>query len=391
MSLTEPKKGIAVKKETKIYIKDMNSHQPVKKHITKVETEYVEQIFNIPVTINSSAALSIEHPKLRLKFPEFKLRYKNIYLALALVFATLAVGITMRQSIVSYISSTYTAIDYKLALYFNPLPKVTQDQLRVKSDSLDLTTSKIDSQDLSLSIGSSVSHPNPTTIKSWYRVVSSRDGYTTIQTLPTAINSYVQKTVTKLTYPAVDQVTVTHPDGSTYTLSSGSNGQKFPSANLITGKLESSLLNGNGLNLSLPAIVLPYKTTNQPDQSQLIEVDVVTKRMYAYQNGQLIRTFLVTAGAPDTPTPIGTFHIWEKLREQTMTGFNPNGTKYVQPNVQWINYFDHSGDAIHGNYWRPLSYFGNINSSHGCVGVVNSDALWIYNWAPIGTTIVIHR
>jgi lipoprotein-anchoring transpeptidase ErfK/SrfK len=72
-----------------------------------------------------------------------------------------------------------------------------------------------------------------------------------------------------------------------------------------------------------------------------------------------------------------------------MTGYNTNGTTYYQPNVQWVNYF-YQADAVHGNYWRPLSYFGNINSSHGCVGVVNSDAEWIYNWAPIGTTVIVH-
>ena len=112
--------------------------------------------------------------------------------------------------------------------------------------------------------------------------------------------------------------------------------------------------------------------------------------MYAFDNGQLVNTFLVTAGAPATPTPIGEFHIWEKLPVQTMSGLNPDGTKYSQPNVPWINYFDHSGDAVHGNYWRPASYFGNINSSHGCVGVQVPEAEWIYNWAPIGTTVITH-
>jgi lipoprotein-anchoring transpeptidase ErfK/SrfK len=107
--------------------------------------------------------------------------------------------------------------------------------------------------------------------------------------------------------------------------------------------------------------------------------------LYAYQNGQLVNTFLITAGAPATPTPIGEFHIWDKVALQTMTG-----PGYVQPRVPWINYFDHSGDAVHGNYWRPSSVFGNVNTSHGCVGVQVDQAEWIYNWAPIGTTVITH-
>lgn len=73
-----------------------------------------------------------------------------------------------------------------------------------------------------------------------------------------------------------------------------------------------------------------------------------------------------------------------------MSGYNVNGTKYFQPKVPYVNYFD-GADAIHGNYWRPPSWFGNINSSHGCVGLQVSDSEWIYNWAPIGTTVIVHK
>jgi lipoprotein-anchoring transpeptidase ErfK/SrfK len=73
-----------------------------------------------------------------------------------------------------------------------------------------------------------------------------------------------------------------------------------------------------------------------------------------------------------------------------MKGFNADGTKYLQPHVHWINYFLPGGYAVHGNYWRPLSWFGNINSSHGCVSLPDDQAQWVYNWAPIGTTVITH-
>jgi lipoprotein-anchoring transpeptidase ErfK/SrfK len=107
--------------------------------------------------------------------------------------------------------------------------------------------------------------------------------------------------------------------------------------------------------------------------------------MYAYQYGSVVNTFLVTSGKHSTPTPLGQFYIWEKLRSQTMIG-----PDYVQPNVPWVSYFDHSGDAIHGNYWQPSGVFGNTNTSHGCVGVQGSEAEWVYNWAPIGTPVLVH-
>jgi lipoprotein-anchoring transpeptidase ErfK/SrfK len=144
-----------------------------------------------------------------------------------------------------------------------------------------------------------------------------------------------------------------------------------------------NLFSNNGFNVNAPLVTLPFASVTPSAFDKLIVVDLNSKKMYMYQNGNLVNTFLVSAGKPSTPTPIGEFHIWDKLTVQTMTG-----PGYVQPNVPWINYFDHSGDAIHGVYWRPASVFGSVNTSHGCVGVPVATAEYIYNWAPIGTTVI---
>ncbi|MEK7059829.1 MAG: L,D-transpeptidase, partial [Patescibacteria group bacterium] len=81
--------------------------------------------------------------------------------------------------------------------------------------------------------------------------------------------------------------------------------------------------------------------------------------------------------------------IYAKHAQQDMRGNNVDGSRYFQPHVRWINYF-YKDYAIHGNYWRPLSYFGNINSSHGCVSLVDGEAEWIYAWASIGTPVIVH-
>jgi lipoprotein-anchoring transpeptidase ErfK/SrfK len=83
-----------------------------------------------------------------------------------------------------------------------------------------------------------------------------------------------------------------------------------------------------------------------------------------------------------TPTPIGEFAIYSKVRSQTMSG-----PGYTLPNVQFVAYF-YTSYAIHGTYWHDN--FGHP-MSHGCVNMRDLDAQWLYSWAPIGTPVSVRR
>ena len=208
-----------------------------------------------------------------------------------------------------------------------------------------------------------------------------------------SIFSYLTNLGNKAYVKPIEEIKLSHDDGSGIVLSKGTDGTQVDSSsfNQAAKNIEAALLNGESTTVKLNTTTLPFSISTSPTQyDKLIEANITTKRMYAYQNGELIKTFLIDAGAPITPTPIGTFKVLYKVPIMNMTGENLNGTTYFQPNVQWVLFFDTSGHSIHGNYWRPLSAFGNLNTSHGCIGVVNSDAEWIYDWAPKGTTIITH-
>ena len=266
--------------------------------------------------------------------------------------------------------------------------------LAVPASQLQTKLATISGQPASITVGSQSVAISSDTIKSWLTITTSQDksvDYLRIKT--DAITNSLQSIADQFVKAPVNQVTATYADGTSSIIAAGTNGVALSNPGGLgqqAATVAKNVMSGNGLQFNAPLVSLPFASVTPANFNKLIEVDVVTKRLYAYQNGQLVNTFLVTAGAPATPTPLGTFHIWEKLPLQTMTGFNPNGTKYVQPDVPWINYFDHSGDAVHGNYWRPASVFGNVNTSHGCVGLQVNDALWIYDWAPIGTTVINH-
>jgi lipoprotein-anchoring transpeptidase ErfK/SrfK len=266
----------------------------------------------------------------------------------------------------------------------------------VPSSQLQQTLQNISSQSVTIAVGSHSTSFSPDVIKKWLVVTPSGNKIQDyIQINTNAVNKSLLDIANGYVVAPINAVTVTHTDGVTPSgvILAGQDGASLSDPNGLKTQVQqsvNSLLNAKGFGFSTPLQTVPSQSVTPAAFSKLLEADITTNRLYAYENGQLVNSFLATAGAPATPTPTGEFHIWEKLTSQTMKGFNPNGTPYVQPNVPWINYFDHRGDAVHGNYWRPTSVFGNVNTSHGCVGLQISDAEWVYNWAPIGTTVITH-
>jgi lipoprotein-anchoring transpeptidase ErfK/SrfK len=125
-----------------------------------------------------------------------------------------------------------------------------------------------------------------------------------------------------------------------------------------------------------------------PTGAKWIDVDLSRQYLTAYQGNTVIWSGYISSGRDGYDTPTGTFSIFEKLQTDDMTG-GVKGTPeyYFQPAVPWVMYFAGGGYAIHGNYWN--SNFGT-QTSHGCVGVPVGSAEFLYDWTPLGTTVVIH-
>jgi hypothetical protein len=131
-----------------------------------------------------------------------------------------------------------------------------------------------------------------------------------------------------------------------------------------------------------------------PDE-RWIAVNLTTQRAMAFVGAQPVRVALVTTGMPGWETPTGDFRIYQRVENETMDSValgipidSPEGW-YVD-NVLYTQYI-FSGITLHYNYWRPQSYFGNIPSSHGCVGLGYSDARFFWDFADIGTRVVVYE
>ena len=93
-------------------------------------------------------------------------------------------------------------------------------------------------------------------------------------------------------------------------------------------------------------------------------------------------------GAPETPTIVGTFHVYLKYDVQTMRGENADGTKYETEGVPWVTYFS-GGYAMHGAPWRSSFGWSGYGGSHGCVNMPVDAAKFIYDWTDMGDTVVV--
>jgi L,D-transpeptidase catalytic domain/TAT (twin-arginine translocation) pathway signal sequence len=111
----------------------------------------------------------------------------------------------------------------------------------------------------------------------------------------------------------------------------------------------------------------------------------------AMQGDALKMRDLVTAGLQGTTKP-GFYRILRRVYNETMDSRTiPNlRDTYLLKDVMFTQYFAGDGAAIHYNWWGPPRGFGNPGS-HGRLGMRWDGAKFLWDWANIGTPIVIHH
>jgi hypothetical protein len=74
----------------------------------------------------------------------------------------------------------------------------------------------------------------------------------------------------------------------------------------------------------------------------------------------------------------------------SQAGYNPQQAQYDVERVLFTQYYTRMGDALHLNYWRPDSVFGNTPTSHGCVGMQLHAAQYFWLFGEPGMRVEIH-
>ena len=127
-----------------------------------------------------------------------------------------------------------------------------------------------------------------------------------------------------------------------------------------------------------------------------IDVDLSKQIATAMIDRQPVYSAEVAVGRASFPTPVGVFSVLRRVYNETMDSASigiPNDAPggYYLTDVLFTQYFTNLGHALHYNYWVDPAAFGNFPTSHGCIGLKYDDAAYFWNFADIGTPIVIHE
>jgi hypothetical protein len=265
--------------------------------------------------------------------------------------------------------------------------------LTVPASDFQAKLKSITGQPITLKVGPYSEKLDSNFVKSWLQISANKQKseYYIHVNEPAIGKSLIQEAKTYERAP-VNKLTVTE-DGVKRVVLGGQDGRSLSNPNSLKDQGQAAAKNvlaGKGLMFTTPLKTKAFSAVTPAAFDKLIVASTTAKKMWLFQNGKQIKSYLTSDGKPTTPTPTGEFHIYAKFASQDMRGLNTDGTEYFQPHVYWVNYFS-GGNAIHGVYWHDLSWFGAINSSHGCIGIPDDQAQWVYNWAPIGTTVVVHN
>lgn len=117
--------------------------------------------------------------------------------------------------------------------------------------------------------------------------------------------------------------------------------------------------------------------------SKRIVVDLSDHKFYAYKDGRLVRSGLISGGTKDRRTVTGNFRIYHKK------GYECYSSKFPRPtggaHMPYCQFF-YKGFAIHGHRQVP-----RYHASHGCVRMGLRDSIWLYDFAPIGTPVTVRH
>jgi lipoprotein-anchoring transpeptidase ErfK/SrfK len=123
------------------------------------------------------------------------------------------------------------------------------------------------------------------------------------------------------------------------------------------------------LNFSIKPKILPERIESISRLSKFILIDIGQQALGLYEYGRLIHLFPISSGKKETPSK--KFTILSKEKDHF-------SRKYENA---WMPY----SMRLFGDYFLHAGILPSYPASHGCIRLNYDDAIFVYNWAQIGT------
>jgi lipoprotein-anchoring transpeptidase ErfK/SrfK len=135
-------------------------------------------------------------------------------------------------------------------------------------------------------------------------------------------------------------------------------------------------------------LVFTHPTVWAEDGAQGKEIHIYIERQFliAQEDGEEIYNFDIVTGRDGKETTSGTYEIFRKHEKYTSQAYGAE--------MPYAMFFSEDGKAIHGTQMATLrsylhTYITESVGSHGCVGLTDDNALALFEWAPMGTPVIV--
>ena len=117
-----------------------------------------------------------------------------------------------------------------------------------------------------------------------------------------------------------------------------------------------------------------------------IQVFIERQILVALEDGEEIYRFDIVTGRDTKETTAGNYKIFRKHEKYT--------SKTYGSEMPYTMFFTKDGKAIHGTQMATLrsylhKYLTESVGSEGCVGLTDDNAKALFDWAPVGTPVIV--
>ena len=117
-----------------------------------------------------------------------------------------------------------------------------------------------------------------------------------------------------------------------------------------------------------------------------IQVFIERQVLIALENGEEVYNFDIVTGRDGKETTAGSYQVSRKYEKYT--------SKTYGSEMPYTMFFTEDGKAIHGTQMATLrsylhAYLAESVGSEGCVGLTDDNAMALFEWAPVGTPVVV--